>query len=61
MKHRILTVTPKPGCNPEYPFVIVGGKWLKAYGFTIGGKVLVKCKRGVINIRIVEHEKKEVN
>jgi hypothetical protein len=53
MKHRILTVTVKPGDNPGHPLIFLGGKWLKECGFEIGGKVLVECRRGALNIRAI--------
>ncbi len=53
MKHRVLTITPKPGDNPGHPFIFLGGKWLKDYGFDIGSKVLVECKKGALNIRAI--------
>jgi hypothetical protein len=56
MKHRILTVTVKPGDNPGHPFIFLGGKWLKECGFEIGGKVLVECKSGALNIRAIWFE-----
>ena len=54
MKHRVLTITPKPGDNSKHPFIFIGGKWLKDYGFDIGGKVLVESKKGVLNIRAIQ-------
>ncbi|MEW6585370.1 MAG: SymE family type I addiction module toxin [Nitrospirota bacterium] len=56
MKHRILTVTVKPGDNPGHPLIFLGGKWLKECGFDIGGKVLVECRRGALNIRAIRFE-----
>jgi hypothetical protein len=56
MKHRILTVTVKPGDNPGHPLIFLGGKWLKECGFEIGGKVLVECRRGALNIRAIRFE-----
>jgi hypothetical protein len=53
MKHRILTVTVKPGDNPGHPLIFLGGKWLKECGFEIGGKVLIECKHGALNIRAI--------
>ncbi len=53
MKHRVLTITPKPGDNPNHPFIFLGGKWLKECGFDIGGKVLVECRKGALNIRAI--------
>lgn len=56
MRHRILTVTVKPGDNPGHPLIFLGGKWLKECGFDIGGKVLVECRRGALNIRAIRFE-----
>ncbi len=56
MKHQILTVTVKPGENPGHPLIFLGGKWLKECGFDIGGKVLVECRRGALNIRAIRFE-----
>ena len=54
MKNRVLTVTVKPGACPSQPFIFIGGKWLKECGFNIGGKVLVECRQGALNIRAIE-------
>lgn len=56
MRHRILTVTVKPGDNPGHPLIFLGGKWLKECGFEIGGKVLVECKHGALSIRAIRFE-----
>lgn len=59
MRHRILTVTVKPGENPGHPLIFLGGKWLKECGFDIGGKVLVECRRGALSIRAIRFEEDE--
>jgi len=30
---RLLTISHKPGGNPEHPYIHIGGKWLKDYGY----------------------------
>lgn len=61
MMHRVLTIsglfTGVPGSKPV-PALKLQGIWLKSLGFTIGCKVSITARDGVILIRLLEEEKK---
>ncbi len=54
MAVRLLTISRKPGSNPEHPFINLGGKWLKENGFEIGDKVLIEGRKGNLQIRAIQ-------
>ncbi len=54
MAVRLLTISRKPGSNPEHPFINLGGKWLKENGFKIGDKVLIEGRKGNLQIRAIQ-------
>ncbi len=54
MAVRVLTISRKPGSNPDHPFINLGGKWLKENGFKIGDKVLIEGRKGNLQIRAIE-------
>jgi hypothetical protein len=56
---RVLSITRKPGSNPNHPFINLSGKWLKENGFEIGDKVLIEGRKGNLQIRAIQFLEQE--
>ncbi|MCP4372049.1 MAG: type I toxin-antitoxin system SymE family toxin [Deltaproteobacteria bacterium] len=59
MAVRLLSITRKPGGNPNHPFINLSGKWLKENGFEIGDKVLIEGRKGNLQIRAIQFLEQE--